>query len=118
CEEELLKGTHAVHGRFLASPFRPCPWRARVSVVFVARSAQRSTDAASREQKDKVGRPDIDAFEAMMMRTDRTKGFYVSFAYSSDAEAEIDAFFRKTGKVIVPLKVTDILNERLAHKLA
>lgn len=70
------------------------------------------------KQKDKVGRPDIDAFEAMMMRADRTKGFYVSFDYSRDAELEIDAFFRRTGKVIIPLKVQDILNEHLAKKLA
>lgn len=70
------------------------------------------------KQKDKVGRPDIDAFEAMMARTDRTKGFYVSFDYSRDAKLEIDAFFRKTGKVIVPLTVSDILNEELAQKLA
>jgi hypothetical protein len=27
------------------------------------------------KQKDKVGRPDIDAFEAMMHRTDRQKGW-------------------------------------------
>lgn len=70
------------------------------------------------KQKDKVGRPDIDAFEAMMMRTDRQKGFFVSFDYSSDAEREIGAFFKKTGKVIVPLKVSEILNEEIAQKLA
>lgn len=70
------------------------------------------------KQKDKVGRPDIDAFEAMMTRTDRTKGFFVSFDYSRDATAEIDAFFRKSGKVIVPLTVDEILNEQLARKLA
>jgi hypothetical protein len=70
------------------------------------------------KQKDEVGRPDIDAFEAMMMREDRPKEFYVSFGYSSDAIREIGAFFRKTGKVIVPLTVEEILNERLAKKLA
>jgi site-specific DNA-methyltransferase (adenine-specific) len=70
------------------------------------------------KQKDKAGRPDIDAFEAMMTRTDRTKGFFVSFAYSSDALTEIDAFFRKCGKVIIPLTVDEILNEELARKLA
>jgi hypothetical protein len=70
------------------------------------------------KQKDKVGRPDIDAFEAMMVREDRPKGFYVSFDYSSDAMREIDSFFRKTGKVIVPLTVNEILNEQLARKLA
>lgn len=70
------------------------------------------------KQKDKVGRPDIDAFEAMMMRSERAKGFFVSFDYSSDATREIDAFFRRTGKVIVPLTVSDILDEQLAKKLA
>ena len=70
------------------------------------------------KHKDKAGRPDIDAFEAMMTRTDRTKGFFVSFAFSRDALTEIDAFFRKSGKVIVPLTVREILNEELARKLA
>jgi len=43
------------------------------------------------KQKDKAGRPDIDAFEAMMHRADRAKGFFVSFDYSSDAMGEIRA---------------------------
>ncbi len=55
------------------------------------------------KQRDKVGRPDVDSFEAVMTRTDRTKGFFVSFAFSQDALREIDAFFRKSGKVIIPL---------------
>jgi DNA modification methylase len=70
------------------------------------------------KQKDKVGRPDIDAFEAVMMRENRPKGFYVSFDYSGDAMREIDAFFRRTGRVIVPLTVRDILDEELGRKLA
>lgn len=70
------------------------------------------------KQRDKVGRPDIDSFEACMTREDRTKGFFVSFAYSSDALREIDAFFRKSGKVIIPLTVREILDEQLAAKLA
>ena len=70
------------------------------------------------KQKDKVGRPDIDAFEAMMIRTDRSKGFFVSFDYSSDALHEVDAFFRKHHRLIVPLTVDEILNEQLAQKLA
>ena len=70
------------------------------------------------KQKDKVGRPDIDAFEAVMAREDRKKGFVVSFDYSSDAMTEIDGFFRKTGKVIMALTVKEILEERLAQKLA
>jgi site-specific DNA-methyltransferase (adenine-specific) len=70
------------------------------------------------KQKDKAGRPDIDAFEATMMRSDRQKGFFVAFGYSSDAMAEIDAFFRRTGRIIVSLTVDEILNEQIAMKLA
>jgi hypothetical protein len=70
------------------------------------------------KQKDKVGRPDIDAFEAVLIRNDRKKGFFVAFDYSSDAMTEIDAFFRKQHRVIIPLTVDEILNEQLAKKLA
>jgi len=70
------------------------------------------------KQKDKVGRPDIDAFEAVMMREDRTKGFFVSFDFSSDAISEIQSFFKKTGKSIIALTVKDILEEQIAYKLA
>ncbi|NQU63303.1 MAG: hypothetical protein HQ517_03320, partial [SAR324 cluster bacterium] len=70
------------------------------------------------KQKDKAGRPDIDSFEAVMMREDRTKGFFVSFDYSSDALTEIDGFFKRTGKSIIPLTVKDILDEQIARKLA
>jgi hypothetical protein len=69
------------------------------------------------KQKDKAGRPDIDAFEAAMIRAERTKGFFVSFAYSSDALTEIQRFFKQTGRVIVPLTVKEILNEEIAMKL-
>ncbi|GMU82308.1 MAG: hypothetical protein AMXMBFR47_21790 [Planctomycetota bacterium] len=69
------------------------------------------------KQRDKVGRPDIDSFEAVMTREDRTKGFFVAFDFSSDALREIDAYFRKSGKVIVPLTVREILEEELARKL-
>jgi len=60
----------------------------------------------------------IDTFEAVMMREDRTKGFFVTFDFSSDAMGEIGAFFRKTGKSIIALTVKDILDEQIAHKLA
>ncbi len=70
------------------------------------------------KQKDRAGRPDIDSFEAMMTRNDRKKGFFVSFDYSSDAMTEIGAFFRKSGRVIIPLTVREILDEQIAHKLA
>ena len=69
------------------------------------------------KQKDKVGRPDIDSFEAVMTREDRQKGFFVSFDFSSDAMSEIQAFFKKSGKSIIPLTVKDILDEQIAYKL-
>ena len=70
------------------------------------------------KQKDKAGRPDIDSFEAAMIREDRQKGFFVAFDFSSDALTEIDGFFRKQHKVIVPLTVKEILEEHIAKKLA
>ena len=48
------------------------------------------------KHKDKVGRPDIDSFEAMRMREDREKGFFVLFDYSSDAFQEIESFFKRS----------------------
>ena len=69
------------------------------------------------KQKDKAGRPDIDSFEAVMIREERTKGFFISFDYTADALTEIDRFFRKSGKVIVPLTVQEILDEQIAQKL-
>jgi hypothetical protein len=70
------------------------------------------------KQKDKAGRPDIDAFEAAMIRSERTKGFFIAFGYSSDALSEIQRFFKQTGCVIVPLTVKEILDEEIAMKLA
>jgi site-specific DNA-methyltransferase (adenine-specific) len=70
------------------------------------------------KQKDKAGRPDIDAFEAAMMRADRPKGFFVAFAFSEDAQREVQRFFTQSGKAIVLLTVQEILQERIAMKLA
>lgn len=70
------------------------------------------------KQKDKVGRPDIDAFETAMRRAKCDKGFFVSFDYSSDAMREIDRFFREEHRIIVPLTVREILEEEIARKLA
>jgi hypothetical protein len=33
------------------------------------------------KQRDKVGRPNIDAFEAVMMREDRRLGYFVGFRF-------------------------------------
>jgi DNA modification methylase len=70
------------------------------------------------KQQDKVGRPDIDQFEAAMLRAKRKKGFFVAFDFSSDALKEVDAFFRREHTVIVPFTVREILDERIAQKLA
>jgi len=70
------------------------------------------------KQHTKVGRPDIDKFETAMQREKRSKGFFVSFDYTSDAMTEISQFFRRTGNVIVPFTVKEILEEQIAQKLA
>src|SRR6185437_13344974 len=41
------------------------------------------------KQKDKAGRPDIDAFETAMRRDKRKRGYFISFAFSEDAMKEI-----------------------------
>ncbi len=53
----------------------------------------------------------------MSHRTIVRTGFFVAFDYSQDAFTEIDRFFRKTGMVIRPLTVNEILEEELAQKL-
>lgn len=71
------------------------------------------------KQKDKAGRPDIDSFQAVMMREECDIGFFVSFDFTEDAYAEIGAFFKRTGKTIRALTVKDILDEaRFGMKLA
>ena len=69
------------------------------------------------KQKDKAGRPDMDAFETAMRRAKCEKGFFVSFDYTGDALSEISRFFKQTHRVIVPLTVREILDEQIAHKL-
>ena len=70
------------------------------------------------KQKDKVGRPEIDAFETAMNRANRKKGFFVSFDYSDEALSEVQRFFTAEHKVIIPLTVREILDEQIARKLA
>jgi hypothetical protein len=69
------------------------------------------------KQKDKAGRPDIDSFQTVMQRENRTKGFFVSFAFTSDAMSDISQFFKRTGKVIIPLTVKEVLEDQIAQKL-
>ena len=70
------------------------------------------------KQMDKVGRPDIDKFEAAMMRAKRKKGFFVGFDFSSDSMLEIGRFFQREHISIVALTVREILDETIAARLA
>ena len=72
------------------------------------------------KQADRVGRPDIDAFEAVMEREGgggRRRGFFVAFGYSEDARRECAAFFKRTGRVIKLLTVQEILDEEHVQKM-
>ena len=69
------------------------------------------------KQMDKVGRPDIDGFEAVMMREDRQRGFFVGFGFSSDAERECEAFYKREKRIIKLITVQEILDEQFAQKM-
>jgi len=69
------------------------------------------------KQKDKVGRPDVDQFEAVMEREDRQRGFFVAFGCSSDAAQEAADFFKRTGRVIKLITVREILDEMHVQKM-
>jgi hypothetical protein len=106
-------GDMGIDGRIFPTDDDPSETRARLRTSrFHGRVVPRPGETEGQ------GRPDIDSFEAMMTRADRTKGFFVSFDYSRDAYTEIDAFFRKSGRVIIPLTVQEILDEQIARKLA
>ena len=80
------------------------------------------------KQMDKVGRPDIDKFEAVMEREgeggrDSTelaevqRGFFVSFGYTKDAQDECNAFYKRTKRIIKLLTVQEILDEAHVQKM-
>jgi hypothetical protein len=69
------------------------------------------------KQKDKAGRPDVDAFETAMRRAARIKGFFVSFDYSEEAEREVTRFFLEEQRTIILLTVKELLDGNFAHKL-
>lgn len=52
-----------------------------------------------------------------MMREDRQRGFFVSFAFSSDATQECAAFHKRTGRIIKLLTVQEILDEEFVQKM-
>ena len=45
------------------------------------------------------------------------EGIFVSFDYSSEALQEIESFFKRIHKVVVALRVQEILDEHSAKKL-
>lgn len=61
------------------------------------------------KQREKVGRPDIDQFEAAMMRENRKKGLFVAFNYTSDALQEICRFKERATREIVAYRVCQLL---------
>src|SRR3954468_23671228 len=75
------------------------------------------------KQSDKVGRPDIDAFEAVIEREGehgRQRGFFVAFGYSRDAEQGCAAFHKfhtRTGWLIKVWRVQEILDEGRRQKM-
>ena len=69
------------------------------------------------KQTDKVGRPDIDQFEAVMEREERQRGFFIAFGYSADAQRECSAFHKRTGRIIKLLTVQGILDEEFVQKM-
>lgn len=69
------------------------------------------------KQMDKVGRPDIDSFEAVMHREDRAKGFVVAFSFTADAIDEAASFYRKTKRLIKLFTVQDILDGDHVQKM-
>jgi DNA modification methylase len=73
------------------------------------------------KQRNKAGRPDIDAFETAIQREGKQKGIFVSFGYTSEAETENRGFFKRTGCKIIALTVLDLMEmdeTELAMKLA
>ncbi|MBX3359091.1 MAG: restriction endonuclease [Phycisphaeraceae bacterium] len=69
------------------------------------------------KQIERVGRPDIDAFEAVMEREDRQRGFFVAFSFSSDAASECAAYHKRSGRIIKLITVQEILDRDHVQKM-
>jgi hypothetical protein len=71
------------------------------------------------KQKERAGRPDIDSFEAVMNREDRSLGYFVAFDFTADAEREARKFFDRSGREIRLLRVVELIemdHERMVTK--
>jgi len=63
------------------------------------------------KQKDKAGRPDIDAFQTAIRRDKRRKGYFISFDFSEDAMKEIRRITKEGEIEIIPVTVKDLLDK-------
>jgi DNA modification methylase len=70
------------------------------------------------KQKEKAGRPDIDSFEAVLMRENRELGFFVAFDFTADAEKEVRRFRSSSGRQIRLLKVTELIDIDHDHAIS
>ena len=68
------------------------------------------------KQQDKAGRPDIDMFEAAMIRENREKGFFVAFDYTQDALNEVRRFKLRGNREIITYTVRQLLEDKEAAK--
>jgi len=62
---------------------------------------------------DQVGRPDIDNFETAMKRDGRTKGIFVGFGFSRDAEKEVRRAEREEGLEIDLITVAEMIEKQM-----
>lgn len=69
------------------------------------------------KQVEKVGRPDIDQFEAVMERENRQRGYFVAFGYTSDAVQEAANFQKRSGRIIKLITVQEILDDEHAQRM-
>jgi len=63
------------------------------------------------KQKDKAGRPDMDAFETAMRRDKRRKGYFISFDFTEDAMREIKRLDKEGEIEIIPITVKELLDK-------
>jgi len=61
------------------------------------------------KQRDKVGRPDIDAFETALRRERKTEGFIIAFGFSKDSYKEVNRATKEEGLNIHLVTVNDLI---------
>lgn len=69
---------------------------------------------------DKVGRPEIDKFEAALRRDGRSVGFFIGWAFTKDADAEITRLKRLPAAerlLIIPVPVEHLIAESFDSEL-